>query len=90
MLRVERMGERLCPSCGRSFGEDVLFCPTDGAPLARASLTSAGDGDRVDPYIGLQILGQIEITRLAGIGSMARVYRDLLKPKKLPPKKKRK
>jgi eukaryotic-like serine/threonine-protein kinase len=62
--------EKRCESCGRTFAADELFCPLDGAPLvARGSLPS---GD--DPYIGLTILGQIEIKRLAGAGSMARVY----------------
>lgn len=67
-------GERTCPSCGRSFGADVLFCPTDGIPLSlRASGPSSGGG--LDPYLGLKLLGQIEIKKLAGAGSMARVYR---------------
>jgi serine/threonine-protein kinase len=68
--------DRKCPTCGRTFGPDVvfLFCPIDGAPLVRGSMTSLGDGT-TDPYLGLKLLGQIEIKRLAGVGSMARVYR---------------
>jgi serine/threonine-protein kinase len=67
-------GERKCPSCGRSFGADVLFCPTDGVPLApRSPGPSSVSGP--DPYLGLKLLEQIEIKKLAGVGSMARVYR---------------
>lgn len=67
--------ERKCPSCSRTFAQDMLFCPLDGAPLVKRSLTSiAGDDSGADPYIGLRLLGQIELRRLAGVGSMARVY----------------
>jgi serine/threonine protein kinase len=69
-------GERSCPSCGRTFGADVLFCPTDGVPLAaRSSGPGSGGSSGPDPYLGLKLLEQIEIKKLAGVGSMARVYR---------------
>lgn len=67
-------GERRCPSCGRGFGPDVLFCPTDGVPLTQRSSIGPTSG-APDPYIGIKLLGQIEIKKLAGVGSMARVYR---------------
>jgi hypothetical protein len=55
----------------------MLFCPMDGAPLVKRSLTSVSSADEggADPYVGLSLLGQIELRRLAGVGSMARVYR---------------
>jgi eukaryotic-like serine/threonine-protein kinase len=67
---VSEEGEKRCESCGRTFAADELFCPLDGAPLVGRGSLPSGD----DPYIGLTILGQIEIKRLAGAGSMARVY----------------
>src|SRR6476659_3083957 len=67
--------ERKCLSCGRSFAQDMLFCPMDGAPLVKRSLTSVSDDGGGDPYVGMTLLGQIELKRLAGVGSMARVYR---------------
>ncbi|RYE85942.1 MAG: serine/threonine protein kinase, partial [Myxococcales bacterium] len=66
--------ERRCPSCSRVFGPDVLFCPTDGLPLSGSRGPASSPGG-ADPYLGLKLLGQIEIKKLAGVGSMARVYR---------------
>lgn len=63
--------ERRCEACGRSFADDELFCPVDGAPLVARGHLAAGQ----DPYLGLVIVGQIEIQKLAGAGSMARVYK---------------
>jgi serine/threonine-protein kinase len=66
---------KTCPSCGDRYEGDVLFCPKDGTPLAsaqRATLTAATEGD---PYVGLELAGQIRIDHLIGIGSMGRVYR---------------
>jgi serine/threonine-protein kinase len=54
----------------------VLFCPTDGVPLATRGASAAGGPD---PYLGLTLLGQIELKKLAGVGSMARVYRAFQK-----------
>ena len=61
---------RRCPTCDRAFGDDVLFCPVDGVPLG-----SLPRGAGPDPYLGVSVLGHIEIQKLAGVGSMARVYR---------------
>lgn len=72
------MGEarRVCPTCGAAYGGDALFCPRDGAPLG-----SRKPEGLVDPYAGLSIGGggdgggRIRLERLAGLGSMGRVYR---------------
>jgi serine/threonine protein kinase len=66
------MGEarRVCPTCGAAYGGEALFCPRDGAPLG-----SRKPEGLVDPYVGLSIDGRIRLERLAGLGSMGRVYR---------------
>ncbi len=63
-----------CPVCGERYEGDVLFCPKDGTPLAstRTASLSGVDGD---PYVGLELGGQIRVKHLIGIGSMGRVYR---------------
>lgn len=63
-----------CPSCGERYDADVLFCPQDGTPLVntRGAMSSGAD---IDPYVGLELAGQIRIKHLIGIGSMGRVYR---------------
>jgi serine/threonine protein kinase len=61
---------RVCPSCGEAYGGEALFCPRDGAPLARRAPEAGGD-----PYVGLRVAGDIQLERLVGIGSMGRVYR---------------
>ncbi len=59
----------ICAICGSKYEADALFCPKDGAPLGAA----APQGP--DPYLGIELLGQIRIEQLIGIGSMGRVYR---------------
>jgi serine/threonine-protein kinase len=63
-----------CPSCGERYDTDVLFCPRDGTPLASARNPSLVPSDR-DPYLGVELPGQIRLEHLIGIGSMGRVYR---------------
>ena len=63
-----------CPSCGERYDADVLFCPKDGTPLASTRNPSIPGTDR-DPYMGIQLDGQIQLKHLIGIGSMGRVYR---------------
>ena len=63
-----------CPSCGERYDTDVLFCPRDGTPLASARNPSLVPSDR-DPYLGVEVPGQIRLEHLIGIGSMGRVYR---------------
>ncbi|HEY4116573.1 MAG TPA: protein kinase [Byssovorax sp.] len=67
---------KVCPSCGERYDADVLFCSRDGTPLAlgRRAAATASSPD-ADPYIGLEIAGQIVLKSLIGIGSMGRVYR---------------
>ena len=64
-----------CPSCCERYDADVLYCPTDGTPLASSARTSSGVTSERDPYLGIQIPGQIRVDHLIGIGSMGRVYR---------------
>jgi len=59
----------ICAICGAKYEADALFCPKDGAPLGAAAPKGA------DPYLGIELLGQIRIEQLIGIGSMGRVYR---------------
>jgi eukaryotic-like serine/threonine-protein kinase len=63
-----------CPSCGERYDTDVLFCPRDGTPLASTRNPSLVPSDR-DPYLGVELPGQIRLDHLIGIGSMGRVYR---------------
>ncbi|MBK6516128.1 MAG: protein kinase [Polyangiaceae bacterium] len=63
-----------CASCGGSYGSEVLFCPLDGTPLS-SSRTLAAHPHDIDPYVFLELPGQIQLNALVGIGSMGRVYR---------------
>jgi serine/threonine-protein kinase len=62
--------ERICSNCGETYPADAIFCPRDGLPLFSGKL-----GAKPDVYLGLDILGQIKLQRLIGIGAMGRVYR---------------
>lgn len=67
-------GAKTCAACGGQYGPEVLFCPLDGSPLSTSrSLTTAPN--EIDPYLALELPGQIRINTLVGIGSMGRVYR---------------
>lgn len=65
---------KACPSCGKRYPADALFCSLDGAPLTTSPGAIAAAA-ATDPYVGREILGHIEIRQLVGIGSMGRVYR---------------
>src|SRR6185295_19829814 len=65
-----------CPSCGERYDPDVLFCPRDGTPLALVVRGAPAGPSENDPYLGVQLAGQIELKHLIGIGSMGRVYRS--------------
>ena len=65
-----------CGACGRSFPSDAIYCPSDGALLARAK---ERDRPPVDPYLGQEISGHIEIRERIGVGAMGRVYRAFQK-----------
>lgn len=65
---------KTCASCGERFGSEVLFCPVDGTPLSSSrSLTT--NPSELDPYLDIELPGQIRMQALVGIGSMGRVYR---------------
>src|SRR5262245_43494302 len=63
------LASNICTICGAKYEADALFCPKDGAPLGAAAPKGA------DPYLGIELLGQIRIEQLIGIGSIGRVYR---------------
>ncbi len=65
---------KTCASCGGQYGPEVLFCPLDGTPLA-SGRTLANSPSEIDPYLDIELPGQITIHALVGIGSMGRVYR---------------
>ncbi len=69
-----RSGGRTCPSCGGAYGPDVLYCPVDGIPLS-ITRSLLGSSSELDPYLGLELPGQIELRALVGVGAMGRVYR---------------
>src|SRR5437764_385480 len=48
-------------------------CPRDGTPLQTSK--NAPPPIEVDPYLGVELAGQIQLKHLIGIGSMGRVYR---------------
>jgi eukaryotic-like serine/threonine-protein kinase len=71
---MNSVSAKSCPSCGERYDADVLFCPRDGTPLASSRTPSLQNADR-DPYLGIELAGQIRVKHLIGIGSMGRVYR---------------
>src|SRR5688500_10120125 len=60
-----------CPRCAGDFDDRHRFCPYDGAALERA------DGD---PFVGRTLLGQFELTAVAGRGATGTVYRAWQEP----------
>jgi serine/threonine-protein kinase len=72
-LNAKVGNEKTCAACGGQYGPEVLYCPLDGSPLSRRS-TRGGAGEP-DPYLDLELPGQIRVQALVGIGSMGRVYR---------------
>src|SRR6266850_2614025 len=53
---------RACPTCGRSYEDDVAFCPEDGISLPEA-----------DSLIG-RTVGSYKVMKLLGKGGMGTVY----------------
>jgi serine/threonine-protein kinase len=82
MLAVNPAAEaatpKACPSCGKRYPADALFCSFDGSPLATTPGAIAAAA-ATDVYIGHEINGHIEIRQLVGIGAMGRVYRAFQK-----------
>ncbi len=69
---------KACPSCGKRYPADALFCSFDGAPLTTTPGAIAAAA-ATDVYVGREIGGHIEIRQLVGIGAMGRVYRAFQK-----------
>lgn len=63
----ETTGPRACPACGRTFPEDFLVCPRDGAPLGLAP-------EPTDPLIGALLGSSYRIERALACGGMGRLY----------------
>src|SRR5580658_6845104 len=74
VVSAEAATPKACPSCGKRYPADALFCSLDGAPLTTSPGAIAAAAAS-DPYVGRQVLGHIEIRQLVGIGAMGRVYR---------------
>ncbi len=74
---------KLCTTCSARYPADALFCPSDGTPLQHAATAQAtqraSDSGGVDPYVGRELAGHIEVRQLAGVGAMGRVYRAFQK-----------
>ncbi|MEI7894493.1 MAG: serine/threonine-protein kinase, partial [Myxococcales bacterium] len=65
-MSVSVAASRVCPSCGVEVPDDALFCPNDGSRVS---------AEAVDPYLGRELPGAIQLRALAGVGAMGRVYR---------------
>ena len=82
MLAVNPAAEaatpKACPSCGKRYPADALFCSFDGSPLTTTPGAIAAAA-ATDVYVGREINGHIEIRQLVGIGAMGRVYRAFQK-----------
>lgn len=64
-------GSKVCTSCGRTYGDEAVFCPKDGSAL----VPNVGNRRDADSFLGREILGHIQIKSLIGSGAMGRVYR---------------
>ncbi|MBL8717860.1 MAG: protein kinase [Myxococcales bacterium] len=62
---------KVCTGCGRTYGDEAVFCPKDGSAL----VPNVGLRRDADSFLGREILGHIEIKSLVGSGAMGRVYR---------------
>ena len=59
----------ICSRCRRTYDDGVRFCPADGEVVTPVAEPAS------DPYLGKVLMGQFEITALAGRGAMGTVYR---------------
>lgn len=62
-----------CPTCGRTFADEVLACPDDGTPV-QADSTVAGNIP-LDPLIGRTLDEKYRLDERLGTGGMGTVYR---------------
>lgn len=62
--------QRGCEKCGAAYGPEVVFCPTDGAPVSNRGRTRSAD-----PYLGRVVRREFRLEQLLGVGAMGRVYR---------------
>ena len=60
--------QKICPTCQRSYGDEVVYCPHDGMKLR----LSRPEGD--DPMIGRVLDGRWIIEKAIGAGGMGAVY----------------
>jgi serine/threonine-protein kinase len=66
---------KLCPTCQRTYPDDVLFCPVDGARLQDAPAPSAPAAPMSqDPMIGSRLFGDYQVRKKLGEGGMGAVY----------------
>lgn len=60
--------QKICPTCQRSYGDEVVYCPHDGMKLRH----SRPEGD--DPMLGRVLDGRWIIEKAIGAGGMGAVY----------------
>lgn len=61
---------RICTVCEKTYEDDVLLCPDDGAQTASGGAAKAEDAD---PLLG-RMIGSYKISKLLGKGGMGAVY----------------
>jgi serine/threonine-protein kinase len=76
-----KMGQQ-CPTCGKSFEENVRFCPNDGTPLAETSADTTRtfpgrSGGRPELKLPLLLGNRYELIEYRGGGGMAKVYKAI-------------
>ncbi len=62
---------QVCPECDREYGEDVEFCPHDGA---RVREVAGEEADQGDPLVGRLLDGRWRIEEKFGEGGMGSIY----------------
>ncbi|MFH1438133.1 MAG: serine/threonine-protein kinase, partial [Pseudomonadota bacterium] len=73
---------KLCPKCGKVYGDDDRFCYVDGGKLVEHPVSPPPTGTHAAPakvdrdaYLGKTLLNQFEIFEVCGSGSMGTVYK---------------
>ena len=73
---------KLCPKCGKVYGDDDRFCHSDGGKLVEHPVSPPPTGTHAAPtkvdrdaYLGKTLLNQFEIFEVCGAGSMGTVYK---------------